>query len=145
MAISTKTIKRIKALADDQRGDPAVRAVAQKKLEELQIIRSIIPSGFYNDVANWTKTTRKYKQTETLTAEVRDSYHLNFYIFQIGIYNANEAAELGRMIAAILPIIFGTYSIHMEIHSRVSRNTQTARTGRMRSVQNTRGKIFLKA
>jgi len=96
MAISTKTIKRIKALADDQRGDPAVRAVAQKKLEELQIIRSkIIPSGFYNDVANWTKTTRKYKQTETLTAEVRDSYHLNFYIFQIGIYNANEAAEIG--------------------------------------------------
>jgi len=56
MAISRKTIKRIKAIAEDQRGDPAVRAVAQKKLAELQIIPSeIIPSGFYNDVANWTK------------------------------------------------------------------------------------------
>ena len=94
MAISRKTIKRIKAIAEDQRGDPAVRAVAQKKLAELQIIPSeIIPSGFYNDVANWTKTTRKYEQTKALTADVRDSYHLNFYIFQIGIYNTNEAAE----------------------------------------------------
>ena len=94
MAISRKTIKRIKAIAEDQRGDPAVRAVAQKKLAELQIIPSeIIPSGLYNDVANWTKTTRKYEQTKALTAEVRDSYYLNFYIFQIGIYNTNEAAE----------------------------------------------------
>ena len=93
MAISRKTIQRIKAVADDERGDPAIRAVAQKKLEELQTI----PSGFYNDIANWTKTTHKYKQTKTLKAETRDSYHLNFYMFQIGIYNTSEAAGIGAV------------------------------------------------
>lgn len=91
MAISRKTIQRIKAVADDQRGDPAIRAVAQKKLEELQTI----PSGFYNDIANWTMTTHKYKQTKTLKAETRDSYHLNFHMFQIVIFNTSEAAEIG--------------------------------------------------
>ena len=91
MAISRKTIQRIKAVADDQRGDPAIRAVAQRKLEELQTI----PRGFYNDIANWTKTAQKYKQTKTPKRETRDSYHLNFYMFQIKIYDTNEVAKIG--------------------------------------------------
>jgi hypothetical protein len=91
MAISRKTIQRIKAVADDQRGDPVIRAVAQRKLEELQSV----PNGFYNDIANWTMTTHKYKQTKTLKAETRDSYHLSFYMFQIGIYDTSEAAKIG--------------------------------------------------
>jgi hypothetical protein len=55
MATSTETIRRIKAIADDPRCDPATRAVARQKFEELlknQHLRH--PFGYYSNPANLT-------------------------------------------------------------------------------------------
>jgi hypothetical protein len=84
MAVSPKTIK-IKAIADDPRGNPATRAIAQKKLEQIFAkLGKLHPLGYYNNIANWK--VKKEKQQVV-------SYYLDIYMFKIHIYNTRKTGK----------------------------------------------------
>jgi hypothetical protein len=80
MTVTSQTIQRIKAVADDPRGDPATRAVARRKLEEITTkIKRLHPPGYYSDRVNW-------KENGTSDGKF---YSLMFYMLEIRITGSN--------------------------------------------------------